>query len=756
MDFKKFLPGKNEGKEDNFFWTLIIEPGWVQVGIWKIENGSASVVFSGKPVAWSDDSQIVDICNSALSIAAQNLPDGIEPSKTVLGISYSWLDSGDIAPERLQQIKDICRKLSLSVVGFVVIAEAVANLLKSETGANQNLIVLGIYQKDIELSLFFDGKLYGMTQIARSLSLADDVVEGLSRLSVDKPLPPRILVYDGRSVDLADAQQDLLEVDWGGFRNINFLHEPKVDVVDDDRKVLAVSLAGASELAGINKVTFSLPTSELSAQDELKAGNVEDTQKTEEFRREEALSEDVGFKVERQVDEEIDSLNAGQELDFPEYGNLSEAESNVVSVEENKFVSDSKPHKLSFIGSTGKIVLSGLASLVKGVARVLSTSGGNFSFAAKPFLWGGSFLIVFAISAGVYWWFAPKATITIYLSPKRLEESLVVSVATDISEPDFAAKKIPGRVIEKVLSGEKTTQTTGTKRVGEKATGEVTIYRSGPEITIPAGTNLVGPGNLKFVIESPVTVASGSASQVSQTTVSVRAVDIGAEYNLASGTVFSIGNYSSSDMEAKNSSSFSGGSSRQVQAVAKEDYDGLREDLINELLEKAENEIGKEVGNGNFLIKQSLASSVQETKFSHNIGDEAENLKLFLQVKFRGIVVSKDDLGKVTSDSLSKIIPGGYVLDSNNMDFSFENLDKKGDSYEFRLTAVANLLPQVSVDDIKKKIKGKHIEVAKVYLKEKTPAFGRAEIKIKPSFPGRLKTLPHVERNIQIQFMAEK
>jgi hypothetical protein len=33
MDFKKFLPGQDEKESKEYYWAIVIEPGWVQAGV---------------------------------------------------------------------------------------------------------------------------------------------------------------------------------------------------------------------------------------------------------------------------------------------------------------------------------------------------------------------------------------------------------------------------------------------------------------------------------------------------------------------------------------------------------------------------------------------------------------------------------------------------------------------------------------------------------------------------------------------------
>jgi hypothetical protein len=757
MDLKKFLPGLDKKEKEEFYWALIIEPGWVQAGIWKIVGDAAEVTYTSQPVAWEMDTELVSASDTVLSAAIQNFPeDSSEPTKTVFGVSYGWIKDGEIAHEHLEKIKNICTELSLAPVGFVVMAEAITHLIKSETGASVNSIVLGIYKQNLELSLFDKGKLVGTTQIARSVSLIEDVVEGLTRLATGESLPSGILIYDGREGDLEDARQDLLKVDWENYENIKFLHSPKIEVINSERKVFAVSLAGASELAGITSLVSNAVPDQVEVEDVV-LKNIEPPPQSVGSDENLVAPEDMGFVVEKGADfteandvngvGKVDSITSEEDLGLME-SNVSPA-SDTMELEKDEVIK--KSGKVNLLNK-----FTGNFSGLLGSMRKVRFKSPNISGGTKPFVWGGIFLILFGILAGVFWWFVPKATVVIYLSSKKLEEKIELSIDTSITEPDFGSKLVPGKIVDTSISGEKTADTTGSKTVGDKASGEVTIYRVGPQLSLSAGTLINGPSNLKFVIENSVSVASGSAITQGETKVSVSAQDIGAQYNLAEGTTFSVGNYSENDMGAKNDSSFSGGSSRDIRAVSKEDQSGLQEELTQELADKAEDELALKVGSNEFLINESLESSGVTSDFNNKVGDEANSLTLKLNLKFAGIVVSKDHLAKISEEALKGKVSEGFVLNNDQLSYSFGDIKKDGDKFRLIVQVVANLLPDVNNDDIKSKIKGRQIQIAKNYLQAGIPAFTRVEIKIKPSFPGKLKTLPHLEKNIEVQFSADR
>jgi hypothetical protein len=197
MNLKDFLTTKESPPE--LYWALVIEKGWVQAGVWYIGETAAESLSISSGAVWSSDDDLLEAADAALSSAIQKLPEDYpEPRKTVFGVSATWVKNGEIAEEFLGRIKKLCTELSLTPVGFVVLPEAIAHLYKSEEGTPLSAIILKSGDETLEISVFKLGNLVGSTEVARSVSLIEDVTEGLSRFEGVDPLPSRFIVYDGK------------------------------------------------------------------------------------------------------------------------------------------------------------------------------------------------------------------------------------------------------------------------------------------------------------------------------------------------------------------------------------------------------------------------------------------------------------------------------------------------------------------------------------------------------------------------------
>jgi len=721
VDFKNFLSGKGETPSKEYYWALVLESDWVQVGIWKVKEEKAEVISVSPATPWGEDEELVSAADAALTSAIQNLTEDVsEPSKTVFGVSSTWVSKGQIKPEFLEKLKSLCSKLSLEPAGFVILPEAIAHFFKSEEGSPLSAVVLGVGNENLEVSVFRLGTLVGTSQVARSVSIVDDVSEGLARFTGGDPLPSRFLLYDGKEGELEETKQALLKAQWDDYEKLKFLHTPKVEIISPDKKVIATCLAGASEIADVFEVYTGREKKETKEKEV-------PSQETENLvTPEKAVSpEDVGFVV-------------GQDV----------AASKIPEDRKKPEIEPSKKPTPRFEKKFNFAILNKMKEKLSGL---------KFPTGKKPLILGGAIFLLLIMVGFILWWFLPKAVVTIYVAPKKLDEKVSIFIDTKARSPDFEEKILPGKLIDTNVSGEKTKSTTGTKTVGEKAKGTVEIRNGTAEgIRIPAGTTILTATNFEFSLDSAASVsAAQSTTSPGTVNVDVTATDIGAEYNLAKDESFKVGNYLKADLEAVVTADFSGGSSRDIAAVSADDQESLEEDLTEELLDKAEQELKISISDDEFFIDESLVATVSTRDFSNKVGDEASNLKLDLTLEASGLVIEKVRLDDLVKEVLKDKVPSGFILREDQIAVTFDLQDSEGGVFEFLATIDVNLLPEVKPDEIAKKIVGRYPPLAQDFLTT-IPGFTRAEINLKPKLPGRLGTLPHVIKNLTIELAAER
>jgi hypothetical protein len=721
MNLKDFLSNREHPPE--LYWSLVLEAGWVQAGIWHIKESAAEVISTSPPAAWETEDELTEAADAALSSATAKLPEDYqEPNKTVFGVPSAWVKGGEISGDYLGKIKKLCTDLSLNPVGFVVLPEAIAHLYKSEEGSPLSAIVLGLGKGFLEITVFKLGNLIGTSQISRSVSLIEDVTEGLSRFEGSAPLPSRFIVYDGKGAELAEAKDALMQEAWIDAPKIKFLHVPKVETLLSDRKVLATSLAGANEIGQVLQITSKEATGQ-----EKDLENVVPVEKG-------LAPEELGFMV----GEDITQNQKPTEIPKPVERN---------PVQPGQTIRQKiSPHYQSF-GVGVKSLFHGFAGRIS----IKPPRMGN-----KPFAFFGILLVALMILAGFFWWFYPKAKVTIYVTPKDFSQEVNIGFSTD-GQSDTGNGIIPAKLLSADVSGDKTKSATGSRLVGDKAKGSVQVQNGTAfPIALAAGTILVSSTNLKFDLDNSASVSAAlSPSSPGTAALSVTADSIGAEYNLAKDEVFKIGNYPKAEVDAAAIADFSGGSSQQISAVSKDDQLTLETQLKDELSQNAKNQLLAKVDSSQIFVDDLAGLDVATENFDHKVGDQADNLKLNLTLTATTVAADKSKLLEFARGVLKDKIPSGFVLRDSQISFKFTFDSKQDQNINYKVEISANFLPLVNTDDIIKKIAGRMPLVAQDYLTS-VPGFSRADVTLNPRLPGFFGTLPHLDKNITIEIVAEQ
>lgn len=679
-------------EKKEYFLALEIWDEGVKSAIWTIENGKSRIVSFGTQETWSNTEDLVAAADLSISAASQTLAEsGLEPTKVIFGLADDWIADNKILPEHQTLLSEIREKLELTPTGFVSVFDALVPFMKEKEGAPLTAILVNPGKRFVYLAVVEVGKIKGVQKINRSENLAADVYEGLLRYSNIEVLPSRILLYDGN--ELEDQKQILLANPWletsKGEKKLPFLHFPKIEILPPNSDIEAITLMGGNEVA--------------------KSLGWEEPVASEVSEVSDAPESDLGFVKDEDV-----RLSADKPISEPELVEVPTLPEETIPVEE-------KPKK-SFKIILPKINLPRLPR--------------------KSFIVVGLMAFFLLAVAGVgAFWVLPKAEIIIYVTPKSLNEEIPLTIDPN-QEASGTSDVLPGQAIKVEQDGEKTMTTTGQKTVGDKAKGEVTVYnRTELPKTFPSGTVIIGPGGLKFTLDRDVSVASKTADLVSgvdkwgESKVTVTALDIGAQYNLAPNGQFLFKDFSGSLYLAKNNSAFGGGTSRQVMAVADKDQQDLQKNLNNELTAKARDSLNAKAGNGLKIVEESLISSLVSTNFNHKVGDEAQELTLKLIVNVSAMVYKEEELANLLLQALAPSVPAGYELKKEDLTSKFQLITKNDDgSIAFKVKVTSDLLPKVDTVQLVKTIEGKSKSQAMDLLKSNVPGFASTQIIIKPSF----------------------
>lgn len=752
---EKITPKTEKPKEEYLLAVQVWDEG-VKSAIWTVAEEKTKVMALGSTEFWEGGEEELTIAvDKSLASAFQSFPvEGEEPSKVVLGLPENWSSEAKIKPEKLTLVQSFCDKLELKPVGFVSTFDALNHHLEDVEGMPATVILINPWKKLVNIALVEAGKIHGVETVVRSENLGADVYEGLLRFEGLDSLPSRMLLFNGQ--DMEEAKQILTSFPWqttpSENKKLPFFHLPKIEVLPYDFDITAIALSGGKEVARSLGITVTAVNSVLPKNTE----PVVEEEETAPAIQETTEKANFGFIKGRDIAEGQD-LAGEIEPEAPrEAVQTQEEVKEEIKTAFTDFKPEVFPEEISSEKSKKNFALPKLPSF---------TLPALPGFTKKAPIIGLIIALLFILLAGgvfAFGWYYPKANVVLYVQPQMQEKEFNLVIDPNQEVVDLENKILPGRLIEVKVTGEDSAQTTGEKTIGEKSKGSVMLYnRTDSRKVFPAGTILIGPGNLKFTLDLDTTIASKTADPLKpidnwgESKTDITAIDIGAQYNLASNSQFSLKDYSLSSFLAKNESALAGGSSRQIQAVSAADQKNLTDKLTQKLVEQGKTELGSSVQEGSSLVSESVTGQAESTNFDYKVGEEAQVLSLKLTLKTSGIVYKNDDLASLVGQLMSSSISSGYAFKKEETTSRFELTKKNADgSLEFKVYVKTNLLPKLEVADIIKNIKGKYPNVAKSYLSS-LGGYADSQINISPQLPGFLGVLPRQEKRISLDIRSK-
>lgn len=611
------------------------------------------------------------------------------PSEVLYGVPPSWVVDGKVIEDRLATLRKIAKELSLTPLGFVTLPEVIVSFHQKLEGVPLTAILVGIEGQTVIVSVVRGGR------IARSETLSFQS-ESEVNIKIEEALSSfeETEVLPSRFVVYDDnqSQQELKNqiTSYPWTQKLPFLHFPKVELLPPEKVVEAVAICGSEQLGGV---------------------------------------------IEIEKGPELPGGEASSEVSLPQ-GFVREEEG------EEKKLPEKKP-QIQIRAGLNKI--SAFLSQVRPPSITRS-----WVYLAGGVL--GLVVLVGLVVGGLY--FTSKARITVFVEQKNVEfPQKDVLVITD-GEIKQGEAKLLGSTMEIEESGSKRGASTGKRLVGEKAKGTVTVVGSLTiSRTFPAQTVISAKG-LKFYTDKAIEVASAAGiASPAQTTVTVTASGIGESFNLESGTLFSVEGYPATSYQAKNDSAFSGGSSRQVTVVSKDDQDRLLASLSAELTKKAFSDLSDKLQSGQTLLEGAVTTVVDKKRYDRDVDTESESFSLTMSTKHVGVLFSQADLAELIRKMFSADIPSGYGLEESMSSFTIVSTKKQKEGVFVSVKYDATLLPVLDKGTVAKNLPGKRPREARGYLSSLNGVVD-SELKYTPSFSSYVWEVIGLPRNVSVEVVS--
>lgn len=358
------------------------------------------------------------------------------------------------------------------------------------------------------------------------------------------------------------------------------------------------------------------------------------------------------------------------------------------------------------------------APIVKSATKKKGPKIPNFgSFRKKLFL--GIALGIGLIALLVWMFaFAPSANVVITArttgAPVNTTVTLGGNAATDATKGIVQSKT---QQLKKDISVD--FDATGTKDVGERATGIITVENcDGPGFSLAAGTVFVSSGGKRYVSTSAASVPAltGSASVCRNTGAGAGTVDIavvaesaGASFNISS-TSYTITGVSG-DVYA-NGTPMSGGTSKVAKVVSANDIALATDKIKEQSTADAKKALIKQFTNGEIVIDDSFSVEYATPVSVPALDTEAPTgkAKLTSNVTYTIFAIAKADLEVFLQADLEKQLTGKTsqrVYNTGIDKVKLSGFTKTSDTSTVKIIATGQIGPSIDEDEIKQQVKGK-------------------------------------------------
>lgn len=706
------LPFIKKKNPFSYFLVLVLRNEKASAVIFEELEGKIRVIghrteYFQKPIEITSTEEMLEVLDKAISSAEESLPENIETQKTIFGLIESWVENDKIKKEYLAKLKKVSDELGLTPIGFLIITQAISHLIQKEEGAPVSAIFAELGGKSITVTLIKAGRIIETksSEIHQSLPYTLDTL--LKHFQASEILPARIILFDGEK----DLSQEFISHTWS--KSLPFLHLPQIATLPPNFDARAVLFGAATQMG------FEI------LEPKKKEEVIEPIPEAEKEQEEEYSSlADFGFISEKDITKSpVPQKKDKQEIVLPKSSKIKD--------------------NLSKLLSLKKIPIKKALSLFSSIPT------------GKKAIWI-PIMAVFSIALFViFYLFGTSSTVVLNIKPRIIEQNKNISFSTSTAS-DRSQGVIAAETVSVSEEGSNSTAATGKKEIGNQAKGKVTIFNSLTQTkTLPKDTIIRSPNGLEFTLDDSLAikgVASHSADETvspSTVVVSITASQIGKESNLPSGTKFSVSNFDTSEIVAKNDSPFSGGTKKEVTVISKSDVEKLIEELPKILESKAKEDIKKQISKDKNLLPIFTDIALSKKKLDKEIGQQADKITLNATVVYTGTAYKNDDLKSLGRDLIKESISSTMIVNSNNLKIDLKDITQKDKNITATLMIKALLQPKIDERTLAAKLSGKSFKDAKSLLL-KIPQVDLVNISSKPDIPFLPKILTKTTNNVKI------
>lgn len=713
------------------YLAVVFTAEFLSAVLWQYQTGKITILTQSKNVpvkSW----KLGDI-NAAIDTALDELGEaGLTIKHVLFGVPNSWLEDNSLQGDKKQVLKALTQDLLLEPLGYVVNSDALAAAQRDKTGQPFSGSFLSTTKHFIEAERYERGNLVQAERVGRSGEISQDVAEFLARFPQVKK--------DARCILVGGNEHEELEAALSAQRT-----SPLEHLATEQAVKMIVQAGGAETLQAQGVQDSPMPIKEENIPVPEEASQETSMPSTDEeggFVLPAFLQEGAAPEVSDEIKHDGPIMNTPRFVVHGSHDPSALAETEEVVEQETVapvVTQIKKPFKLPAFKLPKLPGKKGAIPLIIAIVLLIVAGSGVAAF--------------FSLQNSA------KAVVSVWIKAETLKESQSFLVQTGSQTASASQSSIIAESFTESVTLDKEVPTTGTKIIGDLAKGKVKVFnRTSQEKSFPQGTKIV-VGKYTFTFDEEVKVASASSgndySVIPGTKdANVTAAAIGPDSNLEKDQEFKIANFDTSSYVAKNSEAFSGGTSREIQAVSQKDVNTATSDLLQaattQLKEKIESQSSEE---SPVLFGQQV--KITKTETSAKIGDEQKFVTVTLTVEGQGLRIPKTELERVAAEAFTDKLQPGQQIQPGKIKITTESIS--GGLNDLRLQAgiSAQVLPDVPASSLRDKIVGQYVPRAETLLKEQA-GIAKIEIRFVPAWMGQfMRSLPKdpnkIEFNMRIQ-----
>ena len=649
------------------FFGLALSEKLAQATLWEVEENVRVLQKTNPKPYFSETDLLVKLDQCLQELGAE----GETVHQTLFFLDSSFTNAGEITPDKKSLFENITQSLQLESLGFVADTEAVVSAKLEQNPELKQQLVVEFTSEATIFSLYEKKSLLERCVFTNDQRFAEQTKSALVQLAAKL------------GADYSDCF---------------------IEVQDE----LAPSSEVKPELF-VNFISALLPTQELQAKVAQLPGNLPI--------RAEILGSDILLSY---------ILVPSATIVAKSYGWLT-----VVPEEESEIppavplASADQPLRLSRQKDFPPKVDSGDFITEPAATTKFSLTALNQKFILITVLAALATLLI----GGFFFWVG-QSRLLVTLKPKTaiLTKTLEVTIDPKAKTADYETFVLPGDIITKEIKTTYPFKATGLREIGKAASGEIEISnKTTQEITFKKGSE-VNSGDYVYLLANDVNVSAAAVTTTNdgenkvfgKNKVSVAATTPGSKGNLGQDVSLQVGNYNKNDVEAKVSTTFTGGTDETEVIFSQADETKALADGKEELISAGVADIGTQE-NGKYLVVQTDKLKVTKTAFDTKVGDKAGEVVLELTATVPVITYELTELTPLAQAALSKDLSVGYQLVGDQPDvLSAINTEKTAaDGSKIYLSVNLSQATAAILDltAIKNEILGKKLTQAENYLK---------------------------------------